>query len=253
MKPRAAELVARGGVLIIAHRGASGAAPENTLPAFRAALVAGADLVELDTRHSLDDIPMVFHDKVLDRTTDAPARWGGEQLRLGVRRAAELAVLDAGSWRDPKFAGTTIPTLEQALEVIQPGATTLIERKTGDAQTLLRLLEKHALVEHVVIQAFDWEFLAACRAGSGAVVLGALGSKALGDERLAAIVASGATVVGWNHKHLDEPTVRRVHARGLKLWAYTVNDAARAQTLVAWGIDGLITDEPAAMRAAVTR
>ena len=63
-------------VLIIAHRGDSKAAPENTLPAFRSALRAGADLVELDYYHSSDGVPVVFHDRELDRTTDAVRRWG---------------------------------------------------------------------------------------------------------------------------------------------------------------------------------
>ena len=71
--------------LVIAHRGYSALAPENTLPAFKAAVEAGADLVELDYRHSRDAVPIVIHDSTLDRTTDAVARWGGKDLPVRSR------------------------------------------------------------------------------------------------------------------------------------------------------------------------
>ncbi|MDF1702056.1 MAG: glycerophosphodiester phosphodiesterase family protein [Planctomycetota bacterium] len=255
MRPRAREIVARGGVLVIAHRGASADAPENTLRAFRLGLEAGADLVELDTRHSADDVPMVFHDKDLGRTTDAVSVWGKGKLRFEERTQAELERLDAGSWFDPRYAAGTIhiPTLAQALDVIQPEGTTLIERKTGDAATLLTLLEERGAVERVVVQAFDWPFLAACRARSPKLVLAALGSRALPPARLEEAVAAGASVMGWNHKHVNAALVRRVHERGLKLWVYTVNDDRRALELVALGVDGLITDRPAGIRQALQR
>ena len=129
--------VASQGVLIIAHRGDSKVAPENTLPAFASAVKAGADLVELDYLHSADGVPVVFHDGELDRTTNACKLWGGTKIRLTSKSLAELEQLDAGSWFDGKYAGTPIPRLDQALDTIQDGSMTLIERKHGDAATAL--------------------------------------------------------------------------------------------------------------------
>ena len=87
-RPAAARsLVTKPGVLVIAHRGDSKVAPENTLPAFASAVKAGADLVELDYLHSADGVPVVFHDGELDRTTNACQLWGGEKIRLDQQNA----------------------------------------------------------------------------------------------------------------------------------------------------------------------
>lgn len=252
MRPRAREVVARGKVLIIAHRGASADAPENTLPAFRRALEAKPDLVELDTRHTLDDVPMCFHDKDLERTTDGASVLGEDKLRFDERTRAELESLDAGTWFDARFRRTRIPTLDAALDAIQPGSMTLVERKTGDARTMIRLLQRKGVLDHVVVQSFDWDFLVDCRVLAPDLVLGALGSRTLDAARLAKAKASGASVIGWNHKHVDAAVVARVHGAGLALWVYTVNDEARARQLVALGVDGIITDRPAVIRVAVT-
>ena len=252
VKPLARDVIARRGVLIIGHRGASFDAPENTVPAFRLALEHGADLVELDYRHTKDGVPVVFHDKTLDRTTDAEARFGGRKLPLADRAAADLTGLDAGVWFDERYRGARIPTLEAALDVIQAGAVTLIERKAGDAATLTALLRRRGESAHVVVQAFNWDFLADCARRDPSLVLGALGKRDLTKERLDTITRCGARVVGWSHKHIDAAAVAAVHARGLKLWVYTVNDPRRARALVAMGVDGLITDRPRAIRAALT-
>jgi hypothetical protein len=83
-------------VLVIAHRGDSAAAPENTLPAFASAIRAGADLVELDYHHSADGVPVVLHDPTLDRTTDARARFGAQNVEVATKSLEELLQLDAG-------------------------------------------------------------------------------------------------------------------------------------------------------------
>ena len=128
-------LIAAPRLLMIAHRGDSRRAPENTLPAFASAVRAAADLVELDYHHTADGIPVVVHDEHLDRTTNAVTVFGSKKIAVASRRWAVLGSLDAGTWFRPEFAGTRLPTLEAALDVIQRGSTTLIERKSGDATT----------------------------------------------------------------------------------------------------------------------
>ncbi|MBM3883824.1 MAG: hypothetical protein FJ387_29665 [Verrucomicrobia bacterium] len=101
-------------VVSFGHRGYPVIAPENTLPSFRLALTAGADLVELDYHHSSDGVPVVLHDTDLDRTTDAPERWQARKVRVETRTAHDLQTLDAGRWSAPGYAGTRLPLLTEA-------------------------------------------------------------------------------------------------------------------------------------------
>lgn len=248
----ARDLIAREGTLVIAHRGASADAPENTLPAFRRALADAADLVELDYHHTKNGEPYVLHDKTLDRTTDAVARWGGEHIALAEKTDRELRELDAGAWFHARFRGTRIPHLGAALDVIQrAGGTALIERKSGDAETLVALLVRRGALEHVVVQSFDWRFLLACRKLDPRLVLVALGSKAVTAERLAQLEQVQPTAVGWSHEYLDAAAVKALQGGTWKLWAYTVDDPQRALELKSLGVAGIITNRPATIRAAL--
>jgi glycerophosphoryl diester phosphodiesterase len=245
----AADLIVQPRVLVIAHRGASADAPENTLPAFETALNANSDLVELDYVHTADGVPLVIHDDTLDRTTDAVKVFGGRDIAVDSKPLADLIKLDAGRWFDPRFAGTRLPTLVESLDLIQRRSITLIERKAGDAKTCVELLERKKLVPHVVVQAFDWDYLADCHRLSPQLTLGALGSKELSADKLAAIARTGAKVVGWHHEHLDRVGIERLHRAGYRVWAWTVDDRRQAQALIEAGIDGIITNVPGRMRA----
>jgi len=250
METPAARLVAGDRVLVIAHRGDSKAAPENTLAAFRSAVAEGVDLVELDYLHSSDGVPVVFHDKELDRTTDAVKHFGGRKTPLASKSFAELRKLDAGSWFDARFAGERIPTLDESLGAIQAGSVTLIERKTGDAATLVKLLKDKKLLDRVVVQAFDWDFLAECRRLAPELTLVALGEKSIVPERLAAAAKFAPAGVGWRDKDLTPQAIAAIHERGLKVWVWTVDDPQRAKELVAAGIDGVITNVPGKLKQA---
>lgn len=243
--------------LVIAHRGYSLLAPENSLAAFRTALEAGVDLVELDYHHTGDGVPVVIHDGTLDRTTDAIARWGGKALPVAARTASEVTNLNVGLWFKPPFPGLSLPTLEAAMDVIQARGVTLIERKAGDAAALSQLLRRRGWMNRAVVQAFDWEFLRDFRRLEPDQVLGALGppgsragrklsdaEKALNREWLEEIRALGAQVAVWN-RQVDAAAIRDAHALGLKVWIYTINEPALADSLLAAGVDGIITDTPA--------
>lgn len=233
---------------MIAHRGDSRAAPENTLAAVTSAMSLGVDLVELDYLHTADGVPVVFHDDELDRLTDAPARWG-KDIALASKSLAELKQLDAGGWFAPQFAGTRIATLEEALLAVCPTSAMMIERKAGDAATCVGLLRRVGFVDRVAVTAFDWQFLADCRALAPDLVLGALGTKELRPDQLDEAVRIGASVIGWDDAHVTGELVEQVHRRGLRLWVWTVDDVARAKQLVSWGADGLITNVPSTMQA----
>ena len=252
-----------GAPLVIGHRGFSRRAPENTLASFRLALAAKADLVELDYHPSKDGVPIVLHDHTLDRTTDATNRWRGTKISVGDYPAAALAELDAGRWFGASFAGTKLPTLEEALDVIQPTGVTLIERKSGSAEPLIAMLERRHEIEAVVVQSFDWNFIRSCHARNPKLTLGALGppgeyqgrkltdaEKFLNPEFLATIKQTGAELVVWNAS-VNADAVALAHQNHQLVWVYTIDDPAKAIALVELGVDGIITNDPITIRQAI--
>jgi glycerophosphoryl diester phosphodiesterase len=241
--------------LVIGHRGYCQFAPENTLPSFKLALAAGADLVELDYRHSKDGKLVVIHDAKLDRTTDARKRW--RRAAVASRTAAEIQSLDAGKWFGSKFSGTKVPLLGEALDIIQKTSVALIERKAGDPAACLRLLREKHLINKVIVQSFDWEFLRAFHEQEPRQLLAALGPPAilpggrrpmrfhrdLSRKRLAQLEQTGARIAVWNQR-ISKRAARRAHAKGFKVWVYTINDSRLAKRLLDKGVDGIITNNP---------
>lgn len=258
----AEQLLALKRPLVIGHRGYSHLAPENTLPAFRLAKAAGADLIELDYHHTKDGKLIVIHDGTVDRTTDATNRWGDAKIRVDSKTLAELQTLDAGSWFHPPYPKTHLPTLTESLDEIQKGGVTLIERKEGDAATCVALLREKNLVNALVVQAFDWSYLSDFHALCPEQVLGALGppkvkgrtltdaEKKLSPAWVDEAKKSGARVVVWN-RDVSKETVAYAHKRGLEVWVYTIDDAAVATELLQLGVDGIITNNLAAIWRAV--
>jgi glycerophosphoryl diester phosphodiesterase len=256
----ALNLIASKRPLVIGHRGYCQFAPENTLPSFKLAMTAGADLVELDYHHSKDGKLIVIHDSDLDRTTDATNRWRQNRIKVASKTAAEIQSLDAGSWFDPKYAGTKIPLLSEALDAIQQGSVTLIERKHGDPDTCIKLLRDKRLINKVVVQAFDWQYLREFHQQEPNQVLAALGppsllpdgkkptgqSKELSAGWLDDLQRTGAKVAVWNDQ-VSKQSVQLAHQRGLKVWVYTINDPALANRLLDMGVDGLITNNTSLM------
>ena len=245
----AAQLVKADRVLVIAHRGDSKVAPENTLPAFKSAVEAGSDLVELDYVHTKDGVPLVIHDHTLDRTTNARQLWGGQKIAVDSKNLLELEPLDAGEWFGKQFRGTRLPTLDQSLDVIQVGSVTLIERKGGDAKTCVELLRKKNLLDQVVVQAFDWDYLEDVHKLAPEVALGALGHDELTDAKIAAVAKTGALVVGWQQDKLTAEGIDKLHKAGYRVWAWTVDNLGRADELADAGADGIITNIPKQVKA----
>ena len=254
---KAEELMFLKRPLVIAHRGFSMVAPENTIPAFDLALGAGADLVELDYHHDKAGVPIVLHDATLDRTTDAKALFSGTKIEAKKFAMAELQKLDAGKWFSERYAGTKIPTLSEALDFIQERGVTLIERKAGDPAACVKLLREKNLVNEVIVQAFDWEYLADYHQLEPTQILGALGppgtfegkkltdaEKVLSPTWIDRAAATGARAVVWN-KSINPEAVKYAHGKNLKVWVYTINDPAVAEQMLAMGVNGIISDNPA--------
>jgi len=250
--PSARELLTSDRPLVIAHRGNSSVAPENTLPAFHAAVELGVDMVELDYAHSADGMPIVFHDLTLDRLTNAREVWPKAERRipLSSKTCSELLSLDAGSWFSPDFVGTRLFTLAEILGEVSLKTCVAIERKSGDPATLLATLTHSQTMSRVVVMAFDWYFLAELHAHAPELPLVALGKGKLTEDCIADAIAVGASAIGWDNHTLDLADIARVHKHGLKLWCWTVDEPARAGDLLQSRIDGLISNVPAVMLAA---
>ena len=239
--------MSRSRPLVIAHRGNASAAPENTLSAFRSALALGVDGVEFDYHHSSDGVPVVFHDETLDRTTNAQELWQRKGIRLADCTLGELAKLDYGNGfgNDHTFANEPLTTVEAALQLIDDaGALPVIERKSGDAETLVNLLRRKGMKSHAVIMAFDWRFLIDCFRLDPTLTLVALGEGPLTTEMLDQIAAIPAGIVGWDQKSLDPSTIAAIHQRGWEAWTWTVDDVDRMRELSRAGIDAITTNFP---------
>jgi glycerophosphoryl diester phosphodiesterase len=255
MKSIAERLLESNQPLLIGHRGYSAIAPENTLRSFQLALDAGTQLVELDYHQSHDGVPMVIHDPILDRTTNARKKWKRRRIKVSNKTSAEIQTLDAGSWFDAKISGAKVPTLIEALDLIcGHGAVAVIEHKSGDAQTLAQLLRERELVNHVVVISFNWKFLRELHALLPEQILGALGPPAhlsngrrplhprrqLG-YRLKDLAKTGARIAVWNRK-VSKQSIHAAHRRGLKIWIYTVDEVRVAKQLLKRGVDAIITN-----------
>jgi glycerophosphoryl diester phosphodiesterase len=226
-------------VQVIAHRGASGTCPENTLPAFRRAVEVGAHMIELDVQLTADGHAVVIHDTTLRRTTTG---------RGAVRRRtlAEIAALDAGSWFSPRFAGARVPTLRAVLaEIAIPINVEL--KAAGDDGLERRVLEavgEAGALRRVVFSSFDAESLRRLRALAPDADLGVLWSGRAYAKALALADGLGAKSVHLRKDSVVPAAVAAAHDAGLSVRVWTVNTAADLAFLTSAGIDGVFTDYP---------
>lgn len=248
----------------VAHRGASGDHPENTLAAIRAALSLNVDSIELDVQRSRDGALVLIHDTTLARTTDAK--------RLYPQRAPwavadfdydELQTLDAGAWKGPCFAGERIPTLEQAIDAVRSSGTgLLLELKAPalypgivtDLVSTLRGLTGYLSAavadRRLVVESFDFAAMKAHKTRVPEVPVGLLGSPARAN--LAAL-GTWADQVNPQHWSVDSSYVDEVHRHGMGCLVWTVNRASAMHRALDLGVDGIITNEPARLSAALMR
>ena len=236
-------------VLVIAHRGFSAEAPENTLAAFRMARAAGADAVELDVTTSRDGEVVVLHDPKVDRTTNGR----GKVAELTWK---ELRALDAGSWFDRRYAGERIPTLEEVLRLLGPtGLLINIEIKReaapGIEEKVSELVRRAGLSERVVVSSFDHPRVVRMREIAPRLVTAVLVGRAslTGPSPAAAARGAGAPMLVAQHRALNPEAVKEARRLGLKVWAYTVDATKDMKRMLGLGVDGIVTNHPDRLRA----
>jgi glycerophosphoryl diester phosphodiesterase len=240
---------------VVAHRGSSGVAPENTIAAVRLAVRQKADVVENDIQRTRDGELVIMHDLTLARTTDVEqvfpdrAPWNVGDFTL-----SEIKQLDAGSWFAPEFAGQRVPTLAEWGQAVGAGTGMLLEPKSPalypgievDLDKELRSVGvfRNAIQQgRLVVQSFDHPWLRGYKALAPDVPVGLL----FGTRPTQADIDSAAT---WAEQvnpalgAIDEPVVAAIHAAGMEAHVWTVNDGAGMRRAMSWDVDGIITNYP---------
>jgi glycerophosphoryl diester phosphodiesterase len=238
--------------LIIAHRGASHAAPENTLAAFKLAWEEGADGIEGDFRLTADGEVVCIHDEDTKRVA-------GHKLMIATAKWSDLSKLDVGSWKSPDFAGERIPLLREVLDQLPAGKHLVLEIKSGPEiiPPLARVLtSRDADPARVILITFDEPVIAAARKGLPEFEIHLV-------SKLEGIRRRGAT--GRMTRHLETlgagglqfkqtapvtaAWIASLHERGLKTAAWTVDKPADAHRMRALGVGVITTNRPSAVRA----
>jgi glycerophosphoryl diester phosphodiesterase len=232
--------------IIIAHRGASAYAPENTLAAFELALRQGADAVELDAKLTADGQIVVIHDQTVNRTTEGEGRV--KEMTL-----AELRKLDAGSHYDVAFRGEPIPTLEEVLKAI--GRLTFINIElTNYASTtdqlpekVVALVRRYKLTRRVMFSSFNPIALRRAQRLLPETAIGFLASS--GGRGWLARSWAGRLLVRYQtlnpeRRDVTPRLVEQLHRLKRGVLAYTINDQNELARLFQIGVDGVITDDP---------
>ncbi|OIJ69035.1 glycerophosphodiester phosphodiesterase [Streptomyces mangrovisoli] len=252
---------------VIAHRGASAYAPENTLASIDKAARLGFSWVENDVQRTKDGTLVVLHDDSLARTTNVETVFPGRSpWKVKDFTAAEVARLDAGSWYGPAFTGTRVPTLDQymrrvehnhqklLLEIKNPELYPGIERQTLKLLANDGWLDRQHLDDRLIVQSFSADSVRIVhdlKPGVRTAFLGKPSVAALGRY------ADFVDLINPRQNSLTAGYVSAVHAftgphgRPLEVAAWTVDDAATARTAARHGVDGVISNRPDVVRAAL--
>lgn len=235
------------GVLAIAHRGASGIAPENTKIAFVMALDLGARAIEFDVQLTRDNVAIVFHDETLERTTNGSGSVADTDF-------ARIGRLDAGSWFSQKYRRVEVPTLEEVLLSIGKRALLNVELKPDTRRERLvrhvvTAVARFDLFESVVFSSFDPESIRMLRD----LVPGArLGVLCTPDDREAAFELAADVRAENLHPArtmVDDAFMRTAREAGYNVWAWTANTPGDIEHLVRAGVDGIFSDYVDRVRA----
>ena len=229
-------------MLNIAHRGASGTFPENTLSAFRAAIDAGADMCELDVQLTRDGAVVVIHDDTVDRTTDGK----GEVAELTVE---EIKRLDAGAkFKGGAIQGERIPTLDEVFDVTSGKCGLNIELKAGSVEhQVAQIMQARDAFSDSIVSSFDWEHLKKIQQLHFNIRVGLLAEEKPVDLMMNAVAMRAHSInPRWDMVTAD--LCKAAHERGLNVYTWTVDADARMRALIECGVDGIMTNYPERLR-----
>ncbi|NOY38228.1 MAG: glycerophosphodiester phosphodiesterase [Chlorobi bacterium] len=238
-------------ILVIAHRGGSYNAPENTLAAFRKAMEMGADMIEIDVEQTKDSVVIVMHDKTVDRTTDGSGPVDSLRYRY-------IKTLDAGNWFDKRFKGEKVPTLDEVLKLIDGKVKLLIEIKDGSERypgierRTVKAVRQYRACSWVIVQSFNIKAIERVKALDPEIktfyLLGRnfkifyqtfMENKSRPDPPVFDFDGIAA-----HYSVLDAASVNNIKQSGLGIFCWTVDDIATMKKMMDAGVDGVITDAP---------
>jgi glycerophosphoryl diester phosphodiesterase len=228
-------------VAIIAHRGAAGARPENTMAAVRKALDDRADWVEIDVQETADGEVVVAHDSDF-------MKLAGVELKVWDATMADLAEIDIGSWYDPAYADARTPTLREVLQAANGRGRVMIELKYYGhdvrlEQRVAEIVEEEGMAEQVAVMSLKRAGIEKMHALRPGWRTGLLAARALGDlSRL------DVDFLAVNTGQVSLGMIRRAHQAGKDVYVWTVDDPMTMSRMISMGVDGLITNEPALAR-----
>ncbi|HAH06231.1 MAG TPA: hypothetical protein DCM05_06840 [Elusimicrobia bacterium] len=236
---------------LIAHRGACGYFPENTMASFKAAIDLGAASTEFDVQQTKDGELAVIHDLDL-------RRYDGSKAKVGELTYEELAKRDLGSWFSPRFRGARAPRLKEVLDLLLRRRLELhVEIKQADVpyegiekRVLAALAAKPTGKALCVVSSADHPTLHRLRKLDPQVRLGYLASHTPMEEALAEAAELACESVHISGRVFSEAWARGAHAKGMKLFVYTINDRSDAERLEARKADGIFSDFPDMLRPA---
>jgi len=226
---------------VIAHRGASAVAPENTMSAFRRAVEMGAECIETDLHLSRDGRLVIHHDTTLNRTTSGDGLVKNYTFK-------ELRELDAGTWFSKDFAGERLPTIEELLDYAgQADLSLFLEIKGGAGygveRAVISALRGRKESKAAVVLCFDASVLDRIHQLDRLLMTGLLFETG-GEDMVREAVRVGARQIGPRGDCVTPELIADAHRRGLKMITWTINEAAQMRALAAIGVDGIITNHP---------
>lgn len=233
---------------VMAHRGLSADAPENTLYAFSDAISAGADFIELDMQQTRDGVLVVMHDSNLKRTT-------GVNKDIWDVDYADIQDLDAGSWFDPAYANARIPTLEETLQFVDKRAKLNIEIKPTKhgsdtlEQDVAELITRYQYTDACYVTSFSYGSLKKVKEANPEIRTGYLMSVAYGQF----YSLKYADAFSLNKVFVTSQVVNAAHQQGKQIFAWTVNGMSEVRSLCNLHVDSIITDDPVMVQNVISR
>lgn len=229
-------------IIVMAHRGSAGAAPENTLASIKRAIDDNADFVEIDVQETSDGEIVVIHDSDLMKV-------GNTNLKIWDATYEQLQDIDVGSWFSPEFSGERVPRLQQVLSLCKDKVRVNIELKYyGHAKRLeervVEIVEAEDMAPQIVVMSLKYNAIEKMRKLRPDWTLGLLTAKAVGN-----LTKLDADFLAVHTGLVSGRFVRTAHKRNKQVFAWTVNDALQMSRMISMGVDGLITDEPVLARS----
>jgi glycerophosphoryl diester phosphodiesterase len=229
-------------LIIIAHRGASRAAPENTLSAMNKAIEFGADYAECDVFQTKDGEIVLFHDEEMERTT-------GKQGMIWEYTLAELRELEVGSWFKEEFRGEPIPTFREVIRLVKGKIKLNIEVKVSGedleiAQKVVDIIRSEGITNECMVTSFEKPVIEKVKEIAPELNTGFI----FDEEHPIDIFDGNWEYVCSKRNIVDAEFVRRAKQKGKKVFVWTVNYPAEMKKLIGLGVDGIITDVPDVLR-----